>query len=63
VDLYEFQASLVCVASSRSARATMTDPDSKNKYTWAGEMAQQLRALTALPEVQCSVLTIICNGI
>jgi hypothetical protein len=47
--------------SSRTARAIQRNPVSKNKIIiiiiklerclWAGEMAQWLRALTALPEV------------
>jgi hypothetical protein len=43
--------------------------DSKKYFVGAGEMAQQLRALTALPEILSSIpittwwLTTICNGI
>ena len=50
----EFEASLLYIASSRTVRATQRNPVLKNK-TRAGEMAQQLRALTALPEVLSSI--------
>jgi hypothetical protein len=56
-------------AWSGTARVTQRNPVLKNK-TRAGEMAQLLRALTALPEVLSSIpsnhvwwLTTICNGI
>jgi hypothetical protein len=59
------EASLVYRVSSRTARATQRNPVSKNKNKTtttkllrAGEMAQGLRALTALPEVLSSVLKI-----
>jgi hypothetical protein len=48
----EFKASLVYSVSSRTARAMSRDPVSKRKK--AGEIAQWLRALTALPEVLSS---------
>jgi L-2-hydroxyglutarate oxidase LhgO len=61
----EFKASLVYKVSSRTARAIQRNPVSKNKkqktnkqtklvFAGAGEMAQQLRALTTLPEVLSS---------
>jgi hypothetical protein len=70
----EFEASLVYRVSSRTARATQRNPVSKNKNKkgmggGAGEMAQQLRALTALLKVLSSNpattwwLTTICNEI
>ena len=42
-DLCEFKASLVYIASFRTAKAIKT-------VSQAGEMAQRLRSLTALPE-------------
>ncbi|EDL00620.1 mCG1042693, partial [Mus musculus] len=47
----EFEASLFYKVSSRTARAMQRNPVSKK----AGEMAQWLRALTALPEVLSSI--------
>jgi hypothetical protein len=58
---FEFEASLVYRASSRTARDTQRNPVLKkqtNKQTKpqkAGEMIQRLRALTALPEVLSSI--------
>jgi hypothetical protein len=50
--------------SSRTARATQRNPVSKNQKKKkknhkcrAGEMAQQIRALAALPEVLSSILS------
>jgi hypothetical protein len=58
VNLCEFEASLLYRASSRTARATQTkrlfQPTRLYQYG-AGEMAQQLRAPTALPEVPSSI--------
>jgi hypothetical protein len=51
-DSQEFQASLIYRVSSRKARATQKNPVSKSKTK--GLMAQQLRALTVLPEVLSS---------
>jgi hypothetical protein len=62
----EFEASLVYRVSSRTARDTQRNPALKNqkkerkkkkekkRSPEAGEMAQWLRALTALPEVLSS---------
>jgi len=52
-DLSELEASLVYRESSRAARATQRNSVSKTKNR-AAEMAQRLRALTALPEVLSS---------
>jgi hypothetical protein len=46
-DLCEFEASLVYIVSSK----TQGNPVSKKPTKQAAEMAQQLGALTALPEV------------
>jgi hypothetical protein len=75
-DLCEFEASLDYKGGSRITRdVTQRNPASKpNNYNnknniRAGEMAQRLRALTALPEVLSSnpsnhmVDITICNGI
>jgi hypothetical protein len=58
----EFEASLDYRVSSRTARAAQRNPVSKNqkkkKKIYPGgarEMAQQLRALTVLPEVLSSI--------
>jgi hypothetical protein len=59
----EFEASLVYKVSSRTIRATQRNPVSKNqqkqnktkKQNRAGEMAQWLRTLTALPKVMSSI--------
>jgi hypothetical protein len=61
----EFEASLVYKVSSSTARAIQRNPVSKNKQTnkqtkknpssRAGQMAQVLRALIALPEVLSSI--------
>jgi hypothetical protein len=51
-ELCEFEASLVYVVSSRPSRATQRDPVIKKEGCRAGEMAQWLRALTALSEVR-----------
>jgi hypothetical protein len=55
VDLYKFKASLVYRLSSRPARATQRNSDSKKKIAGAGEMAQRLRALITLPKVLSSI--------
>jgi hypothetical protein len=41
--------------SSRTARATQRNPVPKKQNQGAGEMAQRLRAPTALPEVLSSI--------
>jgi hypothetical protein len=51
--LCDFKTNLVYRASSQTARATQRNPVSKNNKQ-AREMAQQLRALTALPKVLSS---------
>jgi hypothetical protein len=59
----EFEASLVYKVSSRTAKATQRNPVSKKTKTktktkefqlGADKMAQQVRVLTALPEVLSS---------
>jgi hypothetical protein len=55
----EFEASLVYKVSSRTARAIQRNPVSEKKKKrihrrWAGEVAQRLRALTALLKVMSS---------
>ena len=64
-EISEFKDTLVYKVSSRTARATQRDPVSKTKQQQikthkqtnkrivfqAGEMAQRVRALTALPKV------------
>jgi hypothetical protein len=52
----EFEASLVYIACSRIARVMKRDSALKKKISplWAREMAQWLRALTALPKVLSS---------
>jgi hypothetical protein len=63
----EFETSLVYIVSSRTARATKRNPVSKKRTKknpqknknkkimfGVGEMAQQVRALTALPKVMSS---------
>jgi hypothetical protein len=56
VDFCKFEASLVYKECSRTARAAQRNPVLKNKKQAnkirTGEMAQWLRAFTALPEVQ-----------
>jgi hypothetical protein len=52
----EFEASLISRVSSRTSRAIQGNPDLK-KQIRAGEIAQRLRALTALPKVLSSNLS------
>jgi hypothetical protein len=54
MDLCEFEASLVFRENSRTARTTQKLCFEKQNKG-AGEMAQQLRALAALPEVLSSI--------
>jgi hypothetical protein len=51
----ELKASLVYRVSSRKAKAIQRNLLFKKKRGGVGEMAQQLRALTALPEVLSSI--------
>jgi hypothetical protein len=53
VDLCELEASRIYIVSS--GRAKNTKRNSVSKRNKAGEMAQWLRALTALPEVLSSI--------
>jgi hypothetical protein len=54
VDFFEFETSLVYIASFRTAKGYMGDCV-KNLYMGTREMAQQLRAPTPLPEVLSSI--------
>jgi hypothetical protein len=59
-DLCEFEGNLVSLVSSRTARSIQQDSVSKTEVGGVGgteEMAQQLRALAALPEVPGSIPT------
>ena len=52
MELCELEASLVVSVSSRTAKVTFgTGVRVKNRRSWAGEMAQWLRALAALTKI------------
>ena len=54
MDLCEFETNLVYRVSSRTARATQRNCRFKKRKIGAGEMAKQVRAMTALLKILSS---------